>query len=211
MSQEQLLEILIEDVIAAGPALLGATLTRGAMRSTIVEVEAYRRDDPACHAYLGRTPRNDVMYGPAGRAYVYFNYGVHWMLNIVAHQPEDPAALLIRATKPEEGIDKMLENRPVHDIANLLSGPGKLAQAYQITGQLTGLDLLDLDSEVHIVAAPKRVSNVFVGPRIGLAKGKWENVPWRFVDGDALQWVSRKSGLSKMLDSFPCAGLPIVN
>ncbi len=211
MTQDQLLEILIEDVVAAGPALLGSTLVRGKMRSRIVEVEAYRSDDPACHAFRSRTLRNEVMYGPAGRSYVYFNYGVHWMLNIVAHDSEDPAALLIRAAVPEEGIDEMLENRPVKELPQLLSGPGKLAQAYRIEGRHTGINLLDLQSEIHIEAAKAPSQNVLIGPRIGLAKGKWEDVCWRFVDGDWVKWVLKRAGLSKMLDTLPSAGLPVVD
>jgi len=194
MSREELLEILRADVVAAAPALLGATLVRGGMRGRIVEVEAYRRDDPASHAFRGRTPRNDVMYGPPGIAYVYFNYGVHWMLNIVAHEVGDPAAILIRAAVPLEGLDRMRENRPVAKDRDLLSGPGKLAKSFGITGADTGIDLLPPHREnLHIVPAASTVTNVLVGPRVGIAEGKWHDVPWRFIDGEAAEWASKPS------------------
>ena len=193
MQTDELLEILTQNVVESAPQLLGATLIRGSMTARIVEVEAYRSDDPACHAFQKRTPRTEVMFGPPGVAYMYFNYGVHWMLNIVAHPPGDPAALLIRAAVPLEGLDQMRENRQVKSEMELLSGPGKLAKAYGLDGSFNGMNLLDEDSELRIVppAAPTR--NVLQGPRIGIAKGKWEDVPWRFVDGDSLAWVSRRS------------------
>ncbi|MDR3690575.1 MAG: DNA-3-methyladenine glycosylase [Fimbriimonas sp.] len=193
MTQEELREILRRDVVAAGPALLGAFLVRGSMRARIVEVEAYRSDDPACHAFERRTPRTEVMYGPPGFSYVYFNYGVHWMLNIVAHEKEDPAALLIRAAEPLDGLDQMARNRGVHGHRSLLSGPGKLAKAFGITGKDNGIDLLSPEShDLRIVAPDVPVCSVFAGPRIGLAAGKWEDVPWRFVDGEAVDWASRR-------------------
>ena len=193
MTREELLAILTEDVVAAAPALLGATLVRGDMRARIVEVEAYRSDDPACHAYNKRTPRTEIMFGRAGIAYVYFNYGVHWMLNIVAHAPEEPAAILIRAAAPIAGLDQMRQNRQVAKDRDLLSGPGKLAKAFGITGADNGIDLLALNStDLHILPAEVPVTNVQATPRIGIAEGKWHDVPWRFIDGDAVGWVSKR-------------------
>jgi len=184
---------LREDVVTAAPALLGSTLVRSEMRARIVEVEAYRSDDPACHAYRRRTPRTDVMYGQPGIAYVYFNYGVHWMLNIVAHAPGDPAAILIRAAEPLVGLDLMRANRGVARDRDLLSGPGKLANAFGITGADTGTDLLAIDSTgLHILPPSAPVSHIQSSPRIGIAEGKWHEVPWRFIDGDAIKWVSRR-------------------
>lgn len=191
MSTEDLLDLLRTDVVAAAPALLGATLVRGDMRARIVEVEAYRKDDPACHAYNGRTPRTEIMYGPPGFAYVYFNYGVHWMLNVVCHEQEDPAAVLIRAAQPLEGLDQMRLNRGVTRDRDLLSGPGKLAKAFRITGADNGLDLLS-PGDMFLVPADVRVENVVAGPRVGIAVGKWHDVPWRFMDGDGMEWVSRR-------------------
>jgi DNA-3-methyladenine glycosylase len=162
------------------------------MRARIVEVEAYRKDDPACHAYNGRTPRTEIMYGPPGFAYVYFNYGVHWMLNVVCHEQEDPAAVLIRAAQPLEGLDQMRLNRGVTRDRDLLSGPGKLAKAFRITGADNGLDLLS-PGDMFLVPADVRVENVVAGPRVGIAVGKWHDVPWRFMDGDGMEWVSRRA------------------
>lgn len=190
MSTEELLALLAKDVVEAAPALLGATLVRGAMRARIVEVEAYRSDDPACHAYNGRTPRTEIMFGPPGFAYVYFNYGVHWMLNVVCHEVGDPAAILIRAAKPLAGLEQMRLNRDVTRDRDLLSGPGKLAKTFGITGADNGLDLLG-HGDLLIVPAEAQVENVVAGPRVGIAVGKWHDVPWRFVDGDAREWMSR--------------------
>lgn len=192
MTAEAFFSILGSDVVAAAPALLGATLIRGEMRARIVETEAYRGDDPACHAYKRRTPRTEVMYGPPGIAYVYFNYGAHWMLNVVAHPAGDGCAILIRAAVPLAGLDRMRENRPVSRDRDLLSGPGKLAKAFGITGADNGIDLLSIASDLRIVPSETAVMNIQTGPRIGIAEGKWHDVPWRFVDGDARDWVSRK-------------------
>ena len=192
MSTEELLTLLRQDVLAAAPALLGATLVHGEMRARIVEVEAYRGDDPACHAYQRRTPRTEIMYGPPGFAYVYFNYGVHWMLNIVCHPPDDPAAILIRAAQPLTGLDQMRENRGVTRDRDLLSGPGKLAKAFNITGADTGLNLLfPGPGELTIIPALGLTQNILTGPRVGIAIGKWHEVPWRFMDGDSMAWLSR--------------------
>lgn len=193
MTSEELLAVLRRDVVAAAPALLGSTLVRGEMSARIVEVEAYRSDDPACHAYQRRTPRTEVMYGPPGVAYVYFNYGVHWMLNVVAHAPEDPAAILVRAAVPLEGLDQMRANRQTSKDENLLSGPGKLARAFGITGVDNGIDLFaDPPEAMKLIAPHEAVTNVRTGPRIGIAEGKWHDVPWRFWDGDSERWVSRR-------------------
>ncbi len=194
MDRSELLEVLSRDVVAAAPALLGSTLVRGAMRARIVEVEAYRSDDPASHAYLHRrTARTEVMFGRPGVAYVYFNYGVHWMLNVVAHPPEDPAAILIRAAMPLAGLDEMRFNRGVQRDRDLLSGPGKLTKAFGIIGADTGVDLLAEDADgLHLLPPDKPVSNVEASPRIGIAEGKWHDVPWRFLDADAGQWLSRR-------------------
>ena len=192
MSAEDLLEALRADVVAAAPMLLGATLVRGSMRAKIVEVEAYRSDDPACHAFNHRrTARTEVMFGRPGLAYVYFNYGVHWMLNVVAHEPGDPAAILVRAAVPLEGLEQMRLNRGVSNDRQLLSGPGKLAKAFGITGADNGVDLFaGSDDGLHLIPPTQLVTNVVAGPRIGIAEGKWHDVPWRFVDGDSEKWIS---------------------
>jgi DNA-3-methyladenine glycosylase len=190
MNPEHLRQILHDDVVEGAKALLGAHLVRGDCRARIVEVEAYRSDDPACHAFRGRTPRTEVMHGEAGISYVYFNYGVHWMLNVVAHGIGDGSAVLIRAAEPLSGLHLMASRRGRSKPQDLLSGPGKLAQAFGITGADNGIDLLDINAELHVAAAMTPCSHILSGPRVGIAIGKWHEVPWRFVDGDQLRWIS---------------------
>lgn len=157
----------------------------------IVEVEAYRaEDDPACHAYRSRTLRNETMWGEPGHAYVYLNYGVHWMLNISAHEPGRAAAALVRAAEPLEGWDEFREARPGVSDAELLRGPGKLCRAFGITRADEGIDLFDPSSELRVEWTGEDVP-IAIGPRIGLAKGKGEDLPWRFADASRLEWVSR--------------------
>ncbi len=190
MTPEELREVLRQDVVEGAKALLGATLVRGELRAKIVEVEAYRPDDPASHSFRGRTPRTEVMHGEPGFAYVYFNYGVHWMLNIVAHPQNDGSAVLIRAAKPLAGLETMAARRRTDKHKALLSGPGKLAQAFGITGELNGVDLLANENPLHIEPAQVPCLNIAAGPRVGIAVGKWHDVPWRFIDVDQLDWIS---------------------
>jgi DNA-3-methyladenine glycosylase len=191
-----LIDLLRRDVLKAAPALLGATIVWGDLRARVVETEAYRgEDDPACHAYGKTKMRNMGLFGEPGRAYIYFNYGVHWMLNITAHEPGHGAGILFRAAEPLSGLNIMRTSRmgqsgrQIED-RNLLSGPGKLCRAFGITGEQNGLELIANTSGLHIVPAEHPVTNVIRGPRVGIAKGKWHEVPWRFVDGDRLNWVS---------------------
>lgn len=100
----------------------------------LVEVEAYiGEDDPACHAFIGMTPRNEIMYGQAGMLYVYFTYGNHYMLNIVTEKKGFPAAVLLRGLEPLFGIDRMKANRGVEKLTEIASGPGKMAKALGLT------------------------------------------------------------------------------
>jgi DNA-3-methyladenine glycosylase len=189
--QLALLEALRHDVLAGAEQLLGAVLIRGNRRARIVEVEAYRQeDDPGSHAFRGLTPRNQIMFGKAGFAYVYFNYGCHWMLNVVAHDEGSGAAVLIRAAEPLAGLEEFRALRPKakHDY-DLLSGPGKLAAAFEITKKDYGIDLFDPHSDLRIEAGPAP-TKILRTTRIGLAAGKGEEIPWRFLDGHALKYVS---------------------
>ena len=191
LNRREILQALEDDVLEGAKALLGMVLVRGDRHARLVEVEAYRADDPGCHAFRGRTPRNEIMFGPAGFAYVYFNYGVHWMLNVTAHSHGDPAAVLVRAAEPLEGVDEMFARRPrARRPDDLLSGPGKLAAAFDITGKDYGINLFDARSDLRLEVgkAPKRI---LTGVRVGLAKGKGEELPWRFVDANSLAWISR--------------------
>ena len=194
MRDAELLAILNQHVLKAAPGLLGAELVRGELRAKIVEVEAYRgKEDPGSHAHRGLTPRNKVMFGEPGHAYIYFTYGVHWCLNVVAESAGHSAGILIRAAKPLEGQELMFFRRKkATREEDLLSGPGKIAEAFSITGEFYGIDLLDPNSELRLKkgASPK---HILKSVRIGLAKGKGEHLDWRFVDGDLIRWVSRST------------------
>ena len=179
-------------------ALLGCRLVHllddQRLAGIIVEAEAYiGENDLACHARFGRTPRNAVMYERPGLAYVYFTYGMHWMLNVVSEASGFPAAILIRALEPVEGIDRMLHNRgqrPLHDLCN---GPAKLTQALRIDRALNGVDLCDRQSVLWIEAGVKvPVRSILRGPRVGLfnTPEPWKSRPWRY-------WVKDSRSVSK--------------
>ncbi|HUF40065.1 MAG TPA: DNA-3-methyladenine glycosylase [Anaerolineales bacterium] len=170
-------------------ALLGKTLLREEDRDVtggvIVETEAYIGEaDDACHARAGRTPRTEVMYGPAGFAYVYLNYGLHWLFNIVTDEPDQPAAVLIRAIVPGMGIERIATRRGRRPEKLWTDGPGKLTQALGITGADNGADLCTLDACIFIQDAPEIPdSSVTRTPRVGLNKVSepWKSAEWRFV------------------------------
>ena len=186
----ELLETLsVED---SARLLLGCHLVTSECRVRLVEVEAYSQaDDPGSHAHRGPTPRNKVMFGPAGRLYTYFTYGNHWMANVVCRPEGEASAVLIRAAEPLEGLEEMWMRRPkartVHD---LVSGPGKVCAALALDSAHYGLDLLDPDSPVRIEAgsAPREI---IVSTRIGLSPGKGEEQLRRFVDASSLEWCSK--------------------
>lgn len=165
--------------------LIGARLVRilngRELVGLITEAEAYiGEEDLGCHAKAGRTPRTAVMYGPPGHAYVYFTYGNHWMLNVVTEREGSPAAVLIRAIQPIEGVEVMSRRREGRDTF----GPGKLTQAMGITKRENGVDLTDAGSSLRIEAG-MRVPDSLVtkGPRVGLntVPEPWKSKPWRFV------------------------------
>lgn len=183
---------LNEDVLAAAPLLLGAILVRGNRKARLVEVEAYRAEgDAGSHAYRGPTPRNRVMFARPGLAYVYFNYGCHWMLNVVAHPEGQAAAILVRAAEPLEGLEEFRSIRPkAKRDWDLLSGPGKLAAAFEIDAKDYGIDLFDPNSSLRLEpGSPPR--DILTDVRVGLASGKGDQLPWRFVDSHALRFVSK--------------------
>lgn len=154
----------------------------------LVEVEAYiGEEDPACHAHRGPTPRNQVMYGHPGHAYVYFTYGHHWMLNFVTEKKGFPAAVLIRGIQPLEGVPAMRRRRHVGRDFDLTNGPGKLTAALRITGDDNGESLLG----PRFLVTPGRstgTERIVTGGRIGVNEG--HERPWRFFyDGNP--WVSK--------------------
>lgn len=192
MTTTELIEVLGDDVVRGAQSLLGATIVRGDLRAEIVETEAYRsEDDPASHAYRGMTPRNAVMFGKPGYAYVYFNYGVHWMFNVTAHGDGRAAGILIRAAQPLAGLDVMRERRRGLPDRELLSGPGKLAAAFAITGSDTGHFLFDPKDDSFRIEPADEAAPFVAGPRVGIAIGKGHDTPWRFVNARKVEWASR--------------------
>ncbi len=131
--------------VDAAARLIGSDLIRvvnGARLSgRIVETEAYDQSDPASHSYNGQSKRALVMFGPAGRAYVYFTYGMHYCVNVVSGQIGEGSAVLIRSVEPLQGIDSMEINRGAHSVYGLCSGPARLTQAMAIGAEFNGHDL----------------------------------------------------------------------
>jgi DNA-3-methyladenine glycosylase len=168
--------------------LLGARLVHldngQRLAGWITEAEAYIGEaDLGCHARAGRTPRTQVMYGPPGHAYVYFTYGMHWCLNFVTEAEGFPAAVLVRAIQPCEGIEVIAARRSPQPTAHWTDGPGKLCQALGIDRRHNGLDLCSPDSELFVeFGLPIHSENVTIGPRVGLTNvpEPWRSMPWRF-------------------------------
>jgi len=161
--------------------ILGSELVRivrgRRLSGIIVEAEAYRGSrDPASHAYRGRTKRNEIMFGEAGHAYVYFSYGFHHLLNITTESPGTPGAVLIRALEPREGVFEMAKNRGVDQVTRLTSGPGMLTQALRIDRTLNGEDIVS-SSRLYLEHAD-RVERVGISSRIGISNGG--RYKWRF-------------------------------
>lgn len=165
--------------------LLGKLLVRktkdGIASGMIVEAEAYLPEgDPACHAARGMTPRNSVMYERGGTAYVYFNYGAHFLLNAVAHKKGVPAAVLIRALEPVDGISLMKTRRRTDNVVNLCNGPGKLCQALAVTREQNMADLTLSHQGLYIMDIAMRVKNedIVTAARVGIREGS--ELPLRF-------------------------------
>ena len=162
-------------VHAVAPELIGASLTVNGVGGMIVEVEAYHHTDPAAHSYIGRTNRNAVMFGPAGYAYVYRSYGIHWCLNFVCEAEGSSSAVLIRALAPTKGLALMRRRRGLRDERALCSGPGKLAEALGVTIKHNGLAL---DRAPFELRAREYAPEIAVGVRIGITKAAEH--PWRY-------------------------------
>jgi DNA-3-methyladenine glycosylase len=160
--------------------LIGMSLLIDGVGGIIVETEAYDREDPASHTFSGPTPRNAVMFGPPGRAYVYLSYGIHWCLNFVCREAGHGAGVLIRALEPVAGISVMRRRRRQRELRLLCSGPGRLGQALAVTHQLNGSRL---DRAPFKLAAASGRPSVVCGPRIGISKGV--DAPWRFGLADS--------------------------
>ncbi len=170
--------------------LLGTRLVRleeGGKRVSgrIIETEAYRgEEDQGCHCRAGRTERTTVMYDRPGVAYVYFIYGMHWLLNFVTEREGFPGAVLIRGLAPEEGLDRMGERRDGQPRKHWTDGPAKLCQALGIGGDFNGRDLCQSGSRLFLERGdPVPDHKVKTTPRVGLntVPEPWKSIPWRFV------------------------------
>ncbi len=163
------------NVHKVAPDLIGATLTINGVGGIIVEVEAYHHTDPAAHSFRGPTPRNLVMFGPPGVAYVYRSYGIHWCVNFVCEKEGSASAVLIRALEPTHGIAAMRRRRRLQDERALCSGPGKLTEALGITDKHNGLAL---DAAPIALHARTKKPEIVTGVRIGITKAI--ELPWRY-------------------------------
>jgi DNA-3-methyladenine glycosylase len=163
------------DVHAVARGLIGATLLVDGVGGIVVEVEAYRHDDPASHAYRGPTRRNRSMFGPPGRLYVYRSYGVHWCANVVCGEEGVGMGALLRALQPTQGLEPMRGRRGLEDELLLCSGPGRLTQALGLTGSHDGLPLDRPPFELRLPPVPV---DVVCSPRIGISRAT--ELPWRY-------------------------------
>jgi DNA-3-methyladenine glycosylase len=191
--------LLAGDSVDVAPRLLNAILVRGERAVRIVEVEAYRgEEDPASHAYRGPTRRNASMFGPPGRLYVYFTYGMHWCANVVCGPEGQARAVLLRAGAPISGLDTMRAVRPAaRSTADLCSGPAKLCQAMGIDRTDDGADLLDPGCALRLMSDGRRPpTDPAVGPRVGIRAAA--DAPWRW-------WVRDDPNVSRPLRA---AGAP---
>ena len=157
------------------PDLIGAELLVDGVGGRIVEVEAYDHEDPAAHGFRGRTPRNAVMFGPPGHAYVYRSYGMHWCINFVCEGKGIASAVLIRALEPRIGLATMRSRRGVDEERLLCSGPGRLTEALGVTREHDGLAL---DRPPFALRARTAPIEILAGPRIGITKAAAK--PWRY-------------------------------
>jgi DNA-3-methyladenine glycosylase len=175
-------------VVEVARDLVGCVVAHDGAAGAIVEAEAYHESEPACHAFVGITPRTETLFGPPGRAYVYRSYGIHAMLNAVSEPEGTGAAVLIRALEPLRGVDAMRARRGVEPVEDLCSGPGKLAQALGIGLELNGSDLAT--GPIRLLGPPAKGERprLSAGPRVGITKAA--ELPWRFCDADS-RHVSR--------------------
>jgi DNA-3-methyladenine glycosylase len=164
-------------VTEVASALVGCVVAHGGMAGVIVETEAYHDTEPACHAYVGLTPRTRTLFGPPGRAYVYRSYGIHALLNAVAEPEGTGAAVLIRALEPIAGIEAMRRRRRLARVEELCSGPGKLTQALGVGLELNGSDLAAGPLRFH-PPPPEAGAPVVATCRVGITKAT--ELRWRY-------------------------------
>jgi DNA-3-methyladenine glycosylase len=189
-----------QSTVEVAKKLLGTYLVtelpEGRTVGRIVETEAYIKDDPASHAFKGKTARNQTMFGPPGHAYIYFIYGMYWCLNVVTAGEGKGEAVLIRALEPVEGLELMSKRRETSNIYNLCSGPGKLTQAMGISSNLNGVSFFN--NSLYLLSndsykpqyQPVKPDDIAQTGRIGIIKAK--ELPLRFFLKDN-PFASRKS------------------
>jgi DNA-3-methyladenine glycosylase len=168
--------------------LIGCVLSRGPCSGVIVETEAYHDSEPACHAFVGVTPRTRTLFGAPGFAYVYRSYGIHACFNAVCEAPGTGAAVLVRALEPVAGIAEMRSRRGLERLESLCSGPGKLTQALGIELEHNGLDLLEGPLSISPAPVAWRRVPIAADTRIGITKAV--ELPWRFCAADS-RFLSR--------------------
>jgi DNA-3-methyladenine glycosylase len=177
------------DTVEVARDLIGKTLVRqdgiDRISGMIIETEAYRgEEDLACHCRAGRTPRTEIMYGPAGRAYVYLIYGMYWLLNVVTEEAGNPGAVLIRAIEPLNGVEVIARRRAGQARHNWTNGPGKLSLALDIRGDMNGVDICSSTGPLYITKGEDVYPEIIrTGPRVGLetVPEPWRSKDWRFM------------------------------
>lgn len=177
------------DTVDVAQDLLGKRLVREAggrrISGVITETEAYRgENDLACHARFGRTPRTEIMYGSPGYTYIYFIYGIHWLLNFVTERVGFPGAVLIRSLQITEGQDLVAGRRKNHPPNSWTNGPAKICQALDLDGKQNGLDVCGTDAIVYLEEGRKVTPGLIQSfPRVGLkaVPDPWKSIAWRFV------------------------------
>ncbi|MDR7124278.1 DNA-3-methyladenine glycosylase [Pseudotabrizicola sp. 4114] len=162
----------LRDAVAVARDLVGATLCVRGVSGRIVETEAYRQDDAASHSFQGPTRRNAAMFGPAGCAYVYRSYGLHWCLNVVCVEGE---AVLLRALEPLAGKEIMAQRRGQMPVRQLCAGPGRLSQALGISPDD---NFQSFDRPDFFLSGAEHIADIVQGPRIGISRAT--ALDWRF-------------------------------
>ncbi|MGY2874886.1 DNA-3-methyladenine glycosylase [Marmoricola sp. URHA0025 HA25] len=191
-STQNLVEALSGPVLEVAPRLLGSVLRHGGVAVRLTEVEAYDgANDPGSHAYRGPTRRTEVMFGPPGRLYVYFTYGMHHCANVVCGPDGTASAVLLRAGEVVEGLETARARRGPHPDRDLARGPARLCSAL-------GLDLgdngRDLTGGALTLAPPAPPGRISTGPRVGLRQAP--DRPWRF-------WLTDEPSVSRYVAAKP--------